>query len=569
MALINRLLPVKTLERVFHLNPRQKRRMRLRREEEERMQKRREEEEKWIQQRREEEEKRMQQRREEEEKRIQQRREEEEKRMQQRREEEEKRIQQRMEEEEMRIQQRREEEEMRIQQRREEEEKRIQQMREIIKTAELLEEKRRLTEAVEHNTMVPIKALPAEMLERVVHLLPPRDQAQVAQVCKDWRYPANHVLLSQARLGGWARLPPSILYRVFNMLPQGWEAGSFRGCLKAVVQVCRRWREVGEAPGLWTWVCLRVGISNRFFQKSGQMPEVLQLSAALDSRRLQAVRRVEAHMVARYWETEKSEELIQVVVRHTGLKEMEIDSTDLSSVDPELLAQAVTQLEEVKLVSTNLTPQQVTAICRAMTGNSQLKTLHIFHNDISSVDADILAQAVAQLEVLWLMGTILTPQQAKAIFAALDTSSQMKELKTHSNLSSVDPDVLARVANKLETADMSNTQLTRQQMTRILTQSLLTTNLKALEIGNMGIFSNRSPIRVLQLAITRVDEELVSQAKLVIPDLKVHVMQKEEKDDDDDDDDCDCGGRCDSCGYCACYGCGCSNVCDVADCPDC
>ena len=48
-----------------------------------------------------------------------------------------------------------------------------------------------------------------------------------------------------------------------------------------VVLVCRRWREVGEAPGLWAWVVLRVTR-----EKLASMPKVL------DSRRLAAVRRI-------------------------------------------------------------------------------------------------------------------------------------------------------------------------------------------------------------------------------------------------------------------------------------
>ena len=109
-----------------------------------------------------------------------------------------------------------------------------------------------------------------------------------------------------------------MLERVFHLLPPR--------DLKAVVLVCRWWREVGEAPALWVWVCLRVASRN-----IGYMPEVL------DSRRLQAVRRMEAREV--------SEELLQAVVRHPGLKEMVVRNSILSSVDPELLAQAVTKLD--------------------------------------------------------------------------------------------------------------------------------------------------------------------------------------------------------------------------------
>ena len=138
------------------------------------------------------------------------------------------------------------------------------------------------------------RLLPTEMLERVFHLLPPREQAKVGQVSRTWRALASHVRLTRARL------PPNILRRVFRLLPPR--------DLKAVVRVCMWWREVGEAPALWVWVCLRVRRRN-----IGYMPEVL------DSRRLQAVRRVEVREV--------SEELLQAVVRHPGLKVMLVVNT--------------------------------------------------------------------------------------------------------------------------------------------------------------------------------------------------------------------------------------------------
>ena len=41
-------------------------------------------------------------------------------------------------------------------------------------------------------------------------------------------------------------LPAEILEKVFRMLPR-WD-------LKRAVMVCRRWRDVGESPILWSWV---------------------------------------------------------------------------------------------------------------------------------------------------------------------------------------------------------------------------------------------------------------------------------------------------------------------------
>ena len=49
-------------------------------------------------------------------------------------------------------------------------------------------------------------------------------------------------------------LPAEILERIFSNLPSK--------DLKNVVLVCKWWREVGEAPQLWTWVWLTVNFSN-------------------------------------------------------------------------------------------------------------------------------------------------------------------------------------------------------------------------------------------------------------------------------------------------------------------
>ena len=73
----------------------------------------------------------------------------------------------------------------------------------------------------------------------------------------------------------------------------------------------------------------------------------------------------------------------------------------------------------------------------------------------------------------------------EAIFAALDSSSQVKILGLcRNNLSSVDPEVQARVVNKKDTVDIYDDYLTKQQTTRIMTQGLPTTNLKTQHVGD-------------------------------------------------------------------------------------
>ena len=59
------------------------------------------------------------------------------------------------------------------------------------------------------------------------------------------------------------QLPADVLEKIFRLLPPR--------DLRQVVLVCRRWREVGEAPRLWNWVTVTVTKEN-----ISKMPKVLR-----------------------------------------------------------------------------------------------------------------------------------------------------------------------------------------------------------------------------------------------------------------------------------------------------
>ena len=70
-------------------------------------------------------------------------------------------------------------------------------------------------------------------------------------------------------------LPAEMLEKVFHLLPPR--------DLKTVVLVCRWWREVGEAPALWAWVTITVTRWNLAI-----MPEVLEARKVAGARRVVA-----------------------------------------------------------------------------------------------------------------------------------------------------------------------------------------------------------------------------------------------------------------------------------------
>ena len=240
--------------------------------------------------------------------------------------------------------------------------------------------------------------------------------------------------------------------------------------LRAVVLVCRWWREVGEVPRLWGWVYLFV-MNERSLE---YLPDMLC------RRRLQAVRSVEVQEVWEEWMVPAN--LLQAVVNHPALKEV-IIKTDLSSIDNILFANTFAKLDKLELRQCKLTTRQVSAICTTIGRNSQVKSLDLSGNRLSRVEAGVLARAVAELEEVDLGDTGLTPEQVEAVFAELGTSSQLEKLTMNGcNLSSLDPGVMKTASMKLEVLKVRNTRLTPQQVEALYAGLSTSSRLKVLDI---------------------------------------------------------------------------------------
>ena len=287
-------------------------------------------------------------------------------------------------------------------------------------------------------------------------------------------------------------LPPELLDHVFHLLaPQD---------LKAAVLVCRLWREVGEAPGLWSWVGLRVTRENQ--------STILE---ALDSRRLKSARMLSVEEV--------TNEVLEAVVRHQGLRLMKVEDAVLSTVDPNLLARAVTRLEELEMEFSQLTLKQREAILTSISGGDcQLKKLNIssmYSCDLTDIRPCLLARAVQRLEKVDMRNTKLVVQQWEEILTAISMKeSRLKRLNIgFADLSTVDTGLLARAVNRLEKVDMYVTKLTVEQVEAILTNiSTGDSQLKGLNITGINLSTLDSAM--LARAVDRLEEVGLASTKL-------------------------------------------------------
>ena len=230
---------------------------------------------------------------------------------------------------------------------------------------------------------------------------------------------------------------------------------------------------------------------------------------------------------------EQLEAIFVALDSSSQLKRLNFCCNNLASLDAHLMARVLNKIEEVELYGAYITCEQITAICTLMMENSKLKVLDLKciktwtmqkGHDIAMVDPVLLAHAITQLEEVKLP-IRLSPEKLKAIFAALNMpSSRVKRLNMSGiNLSSVDANVMANVVNKLEIVDIRITHLTSLQITEILTQSLVTTSLKELYMpGEPCLGESNLPLGELVLPGNKQRRKLLERVRRIIPTTVFH-----------------------------------------------
>ena len=140
-----------------------------------------------------------------------------------------------------------------------------------------------------------------------------------------------------------------------------------------------------------------------------------------------------------------------------------------SDVSPDVLAAALVRVEDVK--ASYLSADQSVALMEKIASEEiRLRKLLLYFCNLSAVSQDILAKAVVRLENVSLAMTRLSPDQVQSIFTKISNCENLKltELDISDNiLSSVPADVLVKAISRLKRVNMSNTSLTRDQVTAI------------------------------------------------------------------------------------------------------
>ena len=188
-----------------------------------------------------------------------------------------------------------------------------------------------------------------------------------------------------------------------------------------------------------------------------KMPEVLE------SRRMQLVSKLNVR-------GKITTKLLKAVIKHQGLKVLDMDNSDPSSVEADILAKAVVSMVEVEL-PWDLSKEHLHAIFTAINGeNSKLKKLQLQNENVPLISPSLLASSVILLEEICLWDSSLNKKQVDALITSISSENlRLKKVDlTSTDLSSIEPGLLAKAVGRLSEVNLNDTKLNKQQIEKIL-----------------------------------------------------------------------------------------------------
>ena len=172
------------------------------------------------------------------------------------------------------------------------------------------------------------------------------------------------------------------------------------------------------------------------------------------------------------------------------LEKLNVSNCGLSSVDPSVLSTVLSRLKSLNLHSVHLTAEQVAAVVQDI---KLMDHLDLSYNDLSSLPADLAAEALCRASHLNISGSSLTCQQTNSILQLISNKDQETNLTNldicNNNLSSISPDILSKVAAKLDQVNFNQTCLSSEQVT-FLHNNLPTEKMKNIAIQGRGENAN-------------------------------------------------------------------------------
>ena len=193
-----------------------------------------------------------------------------------------------------------------------------------------------------------------------------------------------------------------------------------------------------------------------------------------------------------------------IAAKQSKMRELDLLDTDLTSLQPRLLGEAINQLEKVNLSGSKLEGDQLNTMLE-MFDYKTLLDINFDYLDLSKVWDEGLGRLLSSIEKLSLKKCSLSSLQVNTALAGLAASEETKLRKINfhgNNLSAVSGDSLAWLALRLESLEVSQTGLSEASLTSLLTSLTSSpSRLRSLTLAGISLAS-LSPESVSLLLLT-------------------------------------------------------------------
>lgn len=175
-------------------------------------------------------------------------------------------------------------------------------------------------------------------------------------------------------------------------------------------------------------------------------------------------------------------------------------------VDENMIAKAINKLTSVDLSFGSFNNNQAQAIFEAMADKTCLKELFLQQCDLISVNPSIVCKAITKLHKVFLHSANLSKSQIFSLFLKMNEKSNIKDFDlSNSDLSLIEPAIIANVVYKLEKVFLTDAILTTDQLTAIFTR-----------IADNPSYSNLLLLDVTRNDVSQIDEKLLENVKKAV-----------------------------------------------------
>ena len=151
------------------------------------------------------------------------------------------------------------------------------------------------------------------------------------------------------------------------------------------------------------------------------------------------------------------------------LQKFTIMNINLSTVEPKSLAKGVSKMRELKMFNCNFTSSQIIAIFSQLQESKTLIKLNFGMNDLSVLESKIVAKLVNNVMKMTIQDNVLSFEHTRCIFKQCAEETKLKYFDVrNTDISHIEPKLLAKAFNNIEEVRINGCFLTKDQLNRIL-----------------------------------------------------------------------------------------------------